>query len=142
MDSFGVWWKSNEFFLLHWIIILKFCVNCKCPVNSSAVTRTDELVKMVNIHNARRRDRFVGSCDRRRIVCSEMFKLSRNNQNIKMFGVPPNTLPLVIYIGYFHFVIFWVWLVYITTCHSKHLPVGLMVLTEYGPLSEDRDFFF
>ena len=23
------------------------------------------------------------------IVCSEMLKLSRNNQNIKMFGVPP-----------------------------------------------------
>ena len=32
------------------------------------------------------------------IVCSEMLKLSRNNQNIKMSGVPLNTLPLVIYI--------------------------------------------
>ena len=30
-----------------------------------------------------------------------MLKLSRNNQNIKMFGVPPNTLPLVIYIRIF-----------------------------------------
>ena len=35
------------------------------------------------------------------IVCSEMLKLPRNNQNIKMLGVPPNTLPLVIYIGIF-----------------------------------------
>ena len=34
-------------------------------LNMSAVTRTDESVKMVHIHNARRRDRFVGSCDRR-----------------------------------------------------------------------------
>ena len=55
------------------------------------------------------------------IVCPEMLKLTRNNQNIEMFGVPPNTLPLVTYeyfvIGYY----------YITTCHSKHLRVGLML---------------
>ena len=38
-----------------------------------------------------------------------MLKLSRNNQNIKMFGVPPNTLPLVIYIGIF---CYWVLLHY------------------------------
>ena len=42
-----------------------------------------------------------------------------------MFGVPPNTLPLVIYIG-----IFCYWVYYITTCHSKQLPVGLMVLSD------------
>ena len=35
------------------------------------------------------------------VVCSEMLKLSRYNQSIKMLGVPPNTLPLVIYIGIF-----------------------------------------
>ena len=34
-----------------------------------------------------------------------------------MLGVPPNTLPLVIYIL----------LLGIITCHSKQLPVGLMV---------------
>ena len=39
----------------------------------------------------------------------KLFKLSRNNQNIKMFGVPPNTLPLVIYIGIF---CYWVLLQY------------------------------
>ena len=42
-----------------------------------------------------------------------------------MFGVPPNTLPLVIYIG-----IFVIGYYYITTCHSKQLPVGLMVLSD------------
>ena len=29
---------------------------------------------------------------------SEMVQFSGNNQNIKMFGVPPNTLPFVVYI--------------------------------------------
>ena len=43
-----------------------------------------------------------------------------------MLGVPPNTLPLVIYIGIF---CYWV-NYYITTCHSKQLPVGLMVLSD------------
>ena len=42
-----------------------------------------------------------------------------------MFGVPPNTLPLVIYIGYFVIGYY-----YITTCLSKQLPVGLMVLSD------------
>ena len=51
-----------------------------------------------------------------------MLKLSRNNQNIEMLGVPPSTLPLVKY-GYFVIGYY-----YITTCHSKQLPVGLMVL--------------
>ena len=40
-----------------------------------------------------------------------------------MFGVPPNTLPLVIGIfdiGYY----------YIKTCHSEQLPVGLLVLSD------------
>ena len=58
------------------------------------------------------------------IVSSEMLKLSRNNHNIKMLGVPPNTLPLVIYIGLFCY-----WVYYIT-CHSKQLPMGLMVLSD------------
>ena len=47
-----------------------------------------------------------------------MLKLSRNNQNIKMFGVPRNTLPLVIYIGILHY-----------NMSFKQLPVGLMVLS-------------
>ena len=42
-----------------------------------------------------------------------------------MFGVPPNTLPLVLK-GYFVIVGYY----YITTCHSKQLPVGLMVLAD------------
>ena len=58
-----------------------------------------------------------------------MLKLSRNNQNIKMFGVPPNILPLVIYI-YFYRGYFVIGYYYITTCHSKQLPVGLMVLSD------------
>ena len=45
------------------------------------------------------------------IVCSEMLKLSRNNQNIKMLRVPPNTLPLVLYIGIF---CYWVLLHYMS----------------------------
>ena len=43
-----------------------------------------------------------------------------------MFGVPPNTLPLVIII---HTDILLNW-VYITACHSQQLPVGLMVLSD------------
>ena len=43
------------------------------------------------------------------IFCSEMLKLSRNNPNIKIFGIPPNTLQLVIYIGIF---CYWVLLHY------------------------------
>ena len=31
------------------------------------------------------------------LMPSEMLKFSGNNQNIKMFGVPPNTLPQVMY---------------------------------------------
>ena len=43
-----------------------------------------------------------------------------------MFGVPPNTLPLVLYTkGYFVNGYYC-----ITTCHSKQLPVGLMVLAD------------
>ena len=56
-----------------------------------------------------------------------MLKLSRNNQNIKMFGVPPNTLPLVIYI---HRDILFIGYYYITTCLSKQLPVEIMVLSD------------
>ena len=51
------------------------------------------------------------------------------NQNIKTLGVSSNTLntvPFVIYIGIF---CYWVLLHYnCCTCHSKQLPVGLMVL--------------
>ena len=51
------------------------------------------------------------------IVCPEMLILSRNNQNIKMLGVPPppppppNTLPLVIYTGIF---CYWILLHYMS----------------------------
>ena len=58
------------------------------------------------------------------IVCSEMLKLSRNNQNIKMFGVPPNTLPLVIYTG-----IFCYWVLLHHNMSFKTIAVGLMVLS-------------
>ena len=71
-------------------------------------------------------------------VCSEMLKLSRNNQNNKMLGVPPNTLPLVIYIGIF--------------CYWELLRYNMSVKTIaggfngafwwFGPLSEDWFFFF
>ena len=50
-----------------------------------------------------------------------------------MFGGPPNTLPLVIYIGPRDILLLGYY--YITTCHSKQLLVGLMVL------SEDRENF-
>ena len=45
-----------------------------------------------------------------------------------MFGVPPNTLPLVIYM-YIGIFCYWV-LNSNTKCHSKQLPVGLMVLSD------------
>ena len=54
-----------------------------------------------------------------------MLKLSSNIQNIKMFGVSPNTLPLVISLG-----ICCYWVLFITTCHSKQWLVGLMVLSD------------
>ena len=55
-----------------------------------------------------------------------------------MLGVPPNTLQLV----YIHRDILFIFgYYYITTCHSKQLPVGLIVLSEDGPLSEDQENF-
>ena len=51
-----------------------------------------------------------------------------------MFGVrvPPNTLPLVIYIwiGNIHRDMLLLGIITFTTCHSKQLPVGLMVLSD------------
>ena len=71
------------------------------------------------------------------IVCSEMLKLSRNNQIIKMLGVlPSNTLPLVIYIGIF---CYWVLLHY--NMSFKTIADGFNgAFWWYGPLSEDREF--
>ena len=69
------------------------------------------------------------------IVCSEMLKLSRNNQNIKMLGVPPNTLPLVIYIGIF---CYWVLLHY--NISFKTIAGGFNgAFWWYGRLSEDQE---
>ena len=28
MDSFGMWWKSNEIIVLYWVIIVLFYMNC------------------------------------------------------------------------------------------------------------------
>ena len=65
-----------------------------------------------------------------------MFKLSRNNQNIIMFGVPPKHSAIGNIQGYFVIGYY-----YITTCHSKQLPMGLMVLSDgMVPLSEDQEF--
>ena len=36
------------------------------------------------------------------LFVQKMLKLSRNSQNIKMFGVPQNTRPLIIYIGMYN----------------------------------------
>ena len=54
-----------------------------------------------------------------------------------MFGVPPNTLPLVIYIGIF---CYWVLLHY--NMSFKTIASGFNgAFWWYGPLSEDREFF-
>ena len=71
------------------------------------------------------------------IVCSETLNLARNNEYIKMFGVPPNTLPLVIYIGIF---CYWVLLHY--NMSFKTIAGGSNgAFWWYGPLSEDREKF-
>ena len=44
-----------------------------------------------------------------------------------MFGVPPNTLPMVMYIRIF---CYWILSHELRTCHSKHFLVGLMVLSD------------
>ena len=55
-----------------------------------------------------------------------------------MLGVPPNTLPLVIYIGIF---CYWVLLQY--NMSFKTIAAGFSgAFCCYGPLSEDRDIFF
>ena len=54
-----------------------------------------------------------------------------------MFGVPPNTLPLVIYIGIF---CYWELLHY--NISFKTIAGGFNgAFWWYGPLSEDQDFF-
>ena len=54
-----------------------------------------------------------------------------------MFGVPPNTLPLVIYIGIF---CYWVLLHY--NMSFKTIASGFNgAFWWYGPLSEDQEFF-
>ena len=58
-------------------------------------------------------------------VRSEMLPFSGNIQNIKMFGVPPNTLPWVMYI-----MIICHWAYCITVWHSKQLQEGLMVVSD------------
>ena len=66
-----------------------------------------------------------------------MLKLSRNNQNIKILGVPPNILPLVIYIGIF---CYWVLLHY--NMSFKTIAGGFDgACWWYGPLSEDQEKF-
>ena len=63
-----------------------------------------------------------------------MLKLSRNNQNINMLGVPPNTLPLVIYIF-----CYWVLLHY--NMSFKTIAGGFNgAFWWYGPLSENLEF--
>ena len=46
-----------------------------------------------------------------------------------MFGVPPNTLPLIMYIEIF---CYWVYIIiyYITTCHSKQFLVASLVFSD------------
>ena len=44
-----------------------------------------------------------------------------------MFGVPPNTLPMVVYNVYRYFATGYYC---IRTCHSKQFSVGLMVLSD------------
>ena len=71
------------------------------------------------------------------IVCSEMLRLSRNNQTIKMFGVPPNTLPLAMYIGIF---CYWVLLHY--NMSFKTIAGGFNgAFWWYGPLSDALEHF-
>ena len=54
-----------------------------------------------------------------------------------MFGVPLNTLPLVMCIG-----LLVIGYYYIASCHSEQLPVGLnYAFWWYGPLSEDQENF-
>ena len=72
MDSFGMWWKSNDF--------------CFSSLNHNFIVLCELLM----------------SCQLFAQKCSN---LSRNNQNVKMFGVPPNTLPLVIYKGIFCYLV-------------------------------------
>ena len=55
-----------------------------------------------------------------------MIKFSRNNLKYQIFGVPPNTLPMVMYThGYFA-----TWYYCIRTFHLKQFSVGLMVLSD------------
>ena len=71
------------------------------------------------------------------IVCSEMLKLSRNNQNITMLGVPLNTLPLEIYIG-----IFCCWVLLHYNMSFKTNAGGFNgAFWWYGPRSENWENF-
>ena len=60
------------------------------------------------------------------LFAQKMLKLSRNNQNIKMFGVPPNTLPLVIYIG----IVLLLGVITLQHVIQNNCAVGLMVVSD------------
>ena len=90
MDSFGMWWKSNEIIFLHWNLNHNFIV----------------LYELL-------------------MPCQLFAQKCSNCQEITEIWKCSNTLPLVMYIG-----ISCYWVYYITTCHSKQLLVGLMVLSD------------
>ena len=61
-------------------------------------------------------------------VRSEMLPFSGNNQNIKMFGVPPEHFAIG-YVMYIMMICHWAILHY-TICLSKQLQEGLMVFSD------------
>ena len=106
MDSFGMWWKPK------W--------NYFSSLNHNVIVLC-ELSMLCHLFAQK---------------CSNCSNCQETTKNIKMFGVPPNTLPLAIYIGIF---CYWV-LLHLQYMSFKTIAGGFNgAFWWFGVLSEDRE---
>ena len=126
-----VWliWSANTIsFSEEWVRVRSWVLNYSLP--SDSLINSSSNFKQVSYHLTIYSVWIVNALS---IVCSEMLKLSRNNPDIKMFGVSPNTLPLVMYIEIF---CYWVLLHYNMSFNT--ISRGFNgAFWWYGPLSEN-----
>ena len=123
-----LWRKLCLQFYLSIFVYQRKCVcNVLKPMDSFGIYGENEMkIKSLLIHYLYKTE-WPTCINALLIVHSEILKFSRNNQYIKMFGVPPNTLPLLMYM-----VIICHWALFIALKYVmvKQLQEGLMVLSD------------